>query len=339
MKNLLLLLHRVFNPAPKEFLEQLEKSGFNIDKLVKSGISRRKLEKLNDGSLKDWILEQKKKAEDNGWKILTFFDENYPPLLKEISHPPIIIFVKGNIELPCFAIVGTRRATEYGRSIAFNFARKLSSSGLNIVSGLAHGIDTYAHKGALSVGKTIAVLGSGGLKIYPSSNRLLAKEIAENGALVTEFFPDDGPARFRFPLRNRIIAGLSFGVLVVEAGQKSGAMITARLALEYGRDIFAIPGDIGRRTSLGTNLLIQQGAKLVLDVEDIIGEYYEEKKVVLTKEEEILLSYIPENESVDAEFLTEVTSIRPERIFRLLLELEMKGVIIQTSGWRYRKIG
>ncbi len=337
MREELLLLHKIINPAPRELVEYVFSGAFSPEDLQEFGISRRKAERLKDHELLENLKSQVEKASREGWGVLFYDEEGYPQLLREISHPPILIFVKGRIECPCFAVVGTRRASGYGRSIAYDFSRKIASSGITVVSGLAYGIDTKAHLGALEAGRTIAVLGSGAFHIYPSSNRSLAKKISEKGALITEFFPEDRPAKFRFPLRNRIIAGISFGVLVVEAPPRSGALITARLALEYGRDVFAVPGDIGRKSSLGTNRLIQEGAKLVVSVEDIIGEYAE-KEVELTEVEEFLLQFIPPAEGVDAEFLSEASGLSPERIFPLLLSLEMKGVIIGISGWRYRRI-
>ncbi len=339
MKETVLLFHRLISPAPKEIVDFLARENFRVEAVDGLNISLRRKEKFRDVELKNWLEVQIEKADSEGWRILLYTDEDYPAILREISHPPIALFVKGKIDFPCFAVVGTRRATEYGRAVAFDFSKKLASYGITVVSGLAYGIDTYAHRGALQGGSTVAILGSGCCHIYPASNKRLAEEISHKGALITEFFPDDPPAKFRFPMRNRIIAGLGFGTLVVEAGERSGALITARFALEYGRDVFAVPGNIGRRTSSGTNKLIQQGARLVTCVEDIIGEYYEENDVKLSQEEELILSYIPADEAVDAEFIAEASSLRPEEIFRILLELEMKGVIIQTSGWRYRRIG
>lgn len=339
MRETLFLFQRLISPAPKDIVDFLARENFRLDVIDSLEISDRKKKRFFDPELLIWIKHQMEKAESSGWRVLTYVDEEYPEFLREISHPPIALFIKGSLNFPCFAVVGTRKATEYGRSVAFDFSNKLASAGITVVSGLAYGVDTYAHKGALQGGFTVAVLGSGCRHIYPSSNRRLAEEISRKGAILTEFFPDDPPAKFRFPMRNRIIAGLSFGVLVVEASEKSGALITARFALEYGRDVFAVPGNIGRRVSQGTNRLIQQGAKLVTCVEDIIGEYHQEKQIKLSDEEEMLLSYIPTDKTVDAEFLAEATCLRPEEIFRILLELEIKGVIIQTSGWRYRKIG
>ncbi len=337
MREKLLLLHRIINPAPKELVDFAFSRNFNPEDLLQFGLSQRRAEKLRDEELLSELKSQVEKAKAEGWRLVFYDDEEYPRVLREISHPPILLFVKGEIQCPCFAVVGTRRASEYGRGIALDFSRKIASSGITVVSGLAYGIDTKAHSGALQGGRTIAVLGSGALHIYPPSNLSLARQIARKGALVTEFFPHDRPSKFRFPLRNRIIAGLSFGVLVVEAPRKSGALITAKLALEYGRDVFAIPGDIGRRNSEGANRLIQEGAKLVLSVEDIIGEYAE-REVELTREEEFLLQFIPAQGGVDAEFLSESSGLSPEEIFPILLGLEMKGVIIGISGWRYRRI-
>ncbi len=337
MREKLILLHRLINPTPKPLVELAFSKEISPDDLVRFGISRRKARRLEDGNLLGDLLHQIEKARESGWRLVFYDQDEYPGLLRETSHPPILLFVKGKIEPPCIAVVGTRRATSYGRGIAQEFSWKLASSGITVVSGLAHGIDTWAHKGALRGGKTVAVLGSGALHIYPASNRSLAEEIAEKGALVSEFFPQDPPARFRFPLRNRIIAGMSFATLVVEAPPQSGALITARLALEYGRDVFAVPGDINRSTSQGTNRLIQEGAKPVLSVEDIIGEY-SQPRVEVSEEEEFLLGFFPPGQEVDVEFLSEASGLSPERLFPLLLSLEMKGVIIGISGWRYRKI-
>ncbi len=337
MREKLILLHRLTNPTPRELVEIAFRRDISVGDLVEFGITRRKASKLQDRALLEELKGQIEVARRQGWRLVFYDDEEYPELLREISHPPILLFVKGEVTCPCVAVVGTRRATSYGRGIAQEFSWKLASSGITVVSGLALGIDTWAHRGALRGGRTVAVLGSGPLNIYPASNRALAEEIAQRGALVSEFFPEDGPAKFRFPLRNRIIAGMSFATLVVEAPLKSGALITAHLALDYGRDVFAVPGDINRRTSQGTNRLIQEGAKPVLSVEDVVGEY-SRPEVDLSEEEEFLLQFLPPGQEVDVEFLSEASGLSPEKLFPLLLALEMKGVIIGTSGWRYRRI-
>ncbi len=204
----------------------------------------------------------------------------YPKTLAHISDAPAVLYCRGNIKLlkeQCFAVVGTRKLTAYGKEAAHAIVRDLVPHGLVIVSGLALGIDAVAHQAALDAGgNTIAVLGSGvdDKSIYPRTNHDLARDIlAKNGLIVSEYPAGTQPQQFTFPARNRIISGLSRGVLVIEADYKSGALITAQLALDYNRDVFAVPGGIFSAKSIGPNLLIQKGAKLVLSAQDIIQEY------------------------------------------------------------------
>ena len=206
-------------------------------------------------------------------------EKSYPEQLKNIYNPPLRLYVLGNKEVlkkKSIAIVGTRNATEYGKKVALQFAQSLSENGINIISGLALGIDTYAHLGTLqqrSQGKTIAVLGSGIDNIYPRENIGLVKQIIKyGGCVISEYSLETKPKKMNFPQRNRIISGLAKGVLVIEAGEKSGALITADYALEQGRDVFAIPGNILSLTSNGTNSLIKQGAKLVTNYKEILEE-------------------------------------------------------------------
>ena len=203
----------------------------------------------------------------------------YPELLKGIYDAPLKLYTLGNKEILKqlnIAIVGSRTATEYGKKIAYQISKDLSNNGINIISGLAIGIDSYAHLGALqsnSIGKTIAVLGSGLDEMYPKQNIELAKQIIkQGGCIITEYPLGTKPEKMHFPQRNRIISGLSKGVLVVEASEKSGSLITADFALEQGREVFAVPGNILNSTSAGTNNLIKQGAKLVTTYEDILVE-------------------------------------------------------------------
>jgi len=228
-------------------------------------------------SFKNKDLERELKlAERLGLKILIPDDPAYPENLKNIPDPPIVLYVKGELKEQdklSLAIVGSRRASFYGLSSAEKFAAALSACGFAVVSGMARGVDSYAHKGALKAGgRTIAVMGSGFRHIYPPENKKLAEEIAQKGAVVSEFPVDMKPLRENFPRRNRVISGLSLGTLVVEAAINSGALITADFALEQGREVFALPGKIDSQTSFGTNQLIKQGAKLVSGVEDIIEE-------------------------------------------------------------------
>lgn len=215
-------------------------------------------------------------SKENKTRTLSLLDKDYPANLKYIYDPPSILYIKGNI-LPedtiAVAVVGSRRATYYGLKNAENLGFQLAAGGITIISGLARGVDSAAHRGALKArGRTIAVLGSGLNKIYPRENEELVEEIAQNGAVISEFALDTPPLRQNFPRRNRIISGLSLGVVVVEAAKRSGALITANFALEQGREVFALPGKIDSFTSKGTHDLIKQGAKLVESIEDIIEE-------------------------------------------------------------------
>lgn len=200
----------------------------------------------------------------------------YPFLLKEIKKPPEPLFVSGTLleHEPCFTVVGTRKPTSYGIEATRHFVSELARAGFTIVSGLAFGVDAIAHEAALENNcRTIAVLGSGPDIITPTSNEKLGLEIARRGALVSEFPPGTEAQKFSFPQRDRLMAGFSYGTLVIEAGEKSGALITARNATEYGRDVFCVPGQIFSLASQGTNKLIQEGAKLVLCIDDILQEY------------------------------------------------------------------
>ncbi len=209
-------------------------------------------------------------------RIIPLGDEGYPVLLKEIPDPPAVLYVKGNIPgnvSLSVAMVGSRKASLYGLSVAQQFAGQLASAGMNIVSGMARGIDTAAHRGALkSQGMTTAVFGCGLAHIYPPENKKLFEEISAAGAVVSEFPMETSPVSYNFPRRNRIISGLSLGVVVVEAAEKSGALITADFALEQGREVYAVPGKIDSPTSQGVHHLIKQGAKMVVSPEDILED-------------------------------------------------------------------
>jgi DNA processing protein len=226
-------------------------------------------------TFEDAVLQQEHMAE-NDTVLVPFTSPSYPARLREIYDPPLVLFARGKVELLdslTLAVVGTRRPTTYGKAATERLAGDLANAGLTIVSGMARGIDTSAHQSALKVGgKTIAVFGCGVDLVYPAENRKLAIEIAEKGLLVSEF-PMRSPAYPQnFPVRNRVVSGMSIGVLVVEGAQYSGSAITARLALDQGRDVFAIPGNITSRMSWGPNLLIKQGAKLVQEWNDVIEE-------------------------------------------------------------------
>jgi len=258
----------------------------------------------------------------------------YPQILKKIKNPPKVIYFSGKI-LPkekCFAIVGTRRCSSYGKEIAFQIAKDLTETGLTIVSGMAPGIDTFAHKGALEVkGRTIAVLGTGidEKSIYPKSNLKLAKEILKfGGALISEYPPGTKGAKFTFPKRNRIISGLSLGVLVVEARLKSGALITAKYAIEQKRKVFAIPGSIFSQTSKGCHFLIKRGAKLIEEAKDIFEELKIRPKMKKKGgEEKNVILKVLKGGALSLEEIVQKTKLSPSKVISLISLLEIGGKI------------
>lgn len=321
----------------------------NIAELVKAGIENNiasEFVSARAGINPQALLE---KIEKEGIKILTLESENYPRLLKEIYSPPPLLYYKGTIHDNDFAIavVGTRKFTDYGRQAAEQITYQLAQSGLAIISGLALGIDTLAHAACLNAGgNTIAVLGTGIDKqsIYPSGNRYLAEKIiAANGALISEFPLGTAPLRYNFPQRNRIISGLALATLVIEAGEKSGALITANYACEQNRDVFAVPGSIYSPVSLGPNNLIKQGAKPVSSAADIlealdlknISAIIDNKKIIgETAEEKIILDKL----SYEARYIDELiraTGLRAAVISGALAIMEMKGMVKNLGGMRY----
>lgn len=223
-------------------------------------------------------VEELQKVRELGGDVLILDDGTYPFLLREIADPPITLYVRGNwqacFDAPCIAVVGSRRCSTYGENASFMLARDLAEKGICVVSGLARGIDSAAHKGAIEArGKTIAVLGTGIDNVYPKENARLVEQILESGgAVVTQFPLGTPPLKDNFPYRNRIISGLSLGVLIIEASERSGSLITARLAMEQNREVFAVPGNITSRNSFGTNYLIKSGAKLVQQWQDVVSE-------------------------------------------------------------------
>ena len=291
--------------------------------------------------------EQLEKAEV---QFVNYNDKNYPQLLKEIPDAPIGLFVKGNISLdnkPTLAIVGARNGTETGYDITKEFAKELSEAGFAIVSGLALGIDTYAHLGALEgEGKTIAVLACGPDIAYPKGNIKVRNKILEkNGALVSEYPPGKKAFPWHFPVRNRIISGMSLGTLVVEANAQSGSLITAHIAVEQNRDVFAIPGNIRSACAQGTISLIKDGANVVTDPSELIN-YYEsflpknlkkqtEKISLELSEDERKLIKTLSNEPNTVDKLLE-NGWKAEKLFSLLLQLEMRDYILKLPNNSYQ---
>ena len=282
-------------------------------------------------------------------------DCEYPQLLKEIADPPPVLYIQGRVELLdslCLAIVGSRAATAYGKRSSFLLAQGLASAGVTVVSGLALGIDSEAHGGALSVqGATIGVLGCGLDVVYPRQNSGLYSEIRKQGLLVTEYPLGTKPDGYRFPARNRIIAGLSRGVVVVEAARKSGSLITAEMALDEGRDVFAVPGQIDSFKSAGTHWLLQQGAKLVQSTEDILVEVsrsgqkpesavsFEAESVEVDLDPEAcnLLKHIDVYPGSRNELIA-VSGLGPAKVTELLLLLELEGLVEMLPGDEVRRV-
>ena len=265
----LLLLNKF--KCPKKIYDASDKEILKVEKIDKNLLQNMK--KAKDEELlkkyEEYILK-------NDIKMINILDKNYPSKLKKIYAPPITLFTKGDISLltlKSIAIVGSREPSKYGICVTEKFSTELSKNGIAVISGLARGIDTFAHAGALSSGgKTIAVLGSGIDVVYPKENAKYYKEISKNGLIVSEYIVGTKPKSENFPQRNRIISGLSDGVLVVEAKKNSGTMITTDFALEQGKELYVIPGNITSSTSVGTNNLIKEGAKLVTDTYEILED-------------------------------------------------------------------
>ncbi len=275
------MISGVGNHLYKNFLERFETPGrvfeaSKSDLMAVAGVSEQLARAILAGPPAVAVNAELARVHQAGCRIVPFSNEAYPPLLREIHDPPPFLYVWGRLDACAYsiALVGSRRATRYGISMAERLGSDLADLGLTVVSGMARGIDTAAHKGAITAGgQTIAVLGSGLSVIYPPENRSLAERIRECGAVVSEFPMREGPNAYNFPRRNRIISGMSLGTVVVEAAAKSGSLITARLAGEQGREVFAVPGNITSRTSQGTHNLLKQGAKLVAAAEDVIEEF------------------------------------------------------------------
>ncbi len=295
--------------------------------------------------------EEFRLIEKLGVTIMTIFDQDYPENLREIYDPPIVLYLKGRIipeDKPALAVVGSRRASHYGLQTAQKISYQLAARGFTVVSGMARGIDTRAHRGALQAGgRTLAVLGSGLGNIYPPENGKLAEEISESGAVISEFPIRAIPDRQNFPLRNRVVSGLSLGVLVVEAAQRSGALITARLAMEQGRMVMAVPGRIDSFSARGTNSLIQDGAKMVGGIDDILEEFeylFPTKSVSFpdNADPETVLKNLSENERLIFQELSEeeigidrifsATGLSSPAISAALVSLELKRLIKRLPG-------
>ncbi|MBM3311714.1 MAG: DNA-protecting protein DprA [Candidatus Aminicenantes bacterium] len=291
---------------------------------------------------------------ENGYSLVTLGDVDYPFLLREIFDPPCVLYCHGRREAlggPAVAVVGSRTPTPYGRAVAERLAEDLASRGVVVVSGLALGVDSAAHWGALRGGRTVAVLGSGLNMVYPKEHEKLSARVAESGAVVSEFPLDTSPLAQNFPRRNRVISGLSLGLVVVEAAERSGSLISAGLALEHGREVMAVPGNITSGRSRGTNALIKDGAKLVEGWEDVAQEMPEPLRSgllaqrpgetpplpLLTDAEEAVWKTLKPDVPTPLDALLEESAMSVSELLAVLLSLEIKGAVVQHPGKAYRR--
>jgi len=285
--------------------------------------------------------------QSKGINLVTLQDENYPARLRQIDQPPPVLYTLGELNVQdewAVAIVGTRRQTHYGRQATEELAAFLAQNGVTVVSGLARGIDSTAHRAALDAGgRTIAVLGSGVDQIYPAENRGLALEMAERGAVLSDYALGTPPEASNFPPRNRIIAGLSIAVVVVEAGERSGARITANFALEQGREVFAVPGNIFSPQSQGTNRLIRDGAHPLLAPQDLlevlnlsmVTEHQKARVVLPANAVEAAIFEVLGHEPVHVDQIGQQAKLPIEQISATLTLMELKGMVRQVGGMRY----
>jgi DNA processing protein len=338
----------------------------SLTELESTGIKAISAQSLATGKSMELAREELARAADAGVTVLSVADANYPPRLTEIYDPPAILYVRGDTEAltkPGIAVVGTRHPTPYGSGMAERLACDLAAQGLVIISGMARGVDTASHRGAISAkGKTVAVFGTGVDVIYPKENSRLSEQIlALGGALISEFPLGTFAAPQNFPIRNRILSGMSVGVLVVEAAEYSGTRITARLALEQNRDVFAVPGNVTNKNSWGPNTLIKQGAKLVATWEDVWEDLPTEVRLALTPptclesqaspaaslfpddglppHEKLLLSLLKADEATHIDELVEKleSKMSSSEIFAALFELELTGKVRQMPGKNFVK--
>ncbi|NLB78003.1 MAG: DNA-protecting protein DprA [Clostridiaceae bacterium] len=328
---------------------------FNADKgiLFKAGFSQQNYEAFHSNELSQEIKNIIETCNKKSISIIPISHDEYPEMLKYIPDPPLLLYVRGIIpKSNSIAIVGSRKASGYGIETAFKMASELALSDITIVSGMARGIDTASHSGALDAGgKTVAVLGCGVDIIYPPENRSIMERIIKSGAVISEYPPGSPPSMIHFPSRNRIISGMSLGTLIVEAGLKSGSLITANCALEQGRDVYAIPGNINNYNSMGTNRLIKDGAKIVLNPDDILDELSfgmvplekkskgkgKRRTIISGEKDKKVVSALRIEDLCDEE-LSEKTNIQLIDLYEVLLDLELKGIIKKSITGKYMYI-
>lgn len=343
----LLSMCEIPNKKQEKLLNSLE--DFTIDALFKDNcadiLSTEEIKRLASAYDRQTFESSIQNMIDSGIVILTVLSDDYPKRLIDLPDRPMILYTKGDLSLfdkTSIAMVGTRMPTNYGRMMTEKFADELASSGFVIISGLCYGVDEIAHRKTLEVGgKTIAVIGSGFQNIYPSTNTPLSQDIAEKGLLVSEYYPSFRPKKYTFPQRNRIVAGLSDGVLITEAGAKSGTVHTKEFALEYGKDVFAVPGNINSPKSELPNMMIKSAqAECVLSPNDIVEFYGLEKKAkeqktfTLNIEEQTIINLLKDGEQ-DYEFLVIKSKIPVNILNSYLTTLEIRGLIRRLPGKIY----
>lgn len=318
----------------------LLEAGLN-PKAAKSFIQARETINLDDEY--NCILEK-------GIQVVTINDETYPQKLKSIEQPPPVLYIKGSFEESdnfAVAIVGTRHLTAYGRQVTQDLSNFLARNGITVVSGLARGIDSSAHEATLNAGgRTLAVLGCGVDIVYPPEHRALSQRIQDHGALISDFYPGTLPEGVNFPPRNRIISGLSLASVIIEAGEKSGALITAEFAANQGREVFAVPGQIYAPRSKGTNRLIRDGALPLTDFNELLAvldltqveEYRYAKKVIQKDEVEELLSNVIKEEPLHIDEIKNVTGLSMEKVSAALVMMELKGIVRMVGNLTYISI-
>lgn len=325
----------------------------SVSDLTAIGIDKGRAKRISSSQLLDSADQEIEWLARNHYSVLTIDDEKYPRLLREIYDPPYVLYYAGcleSLDKPMVSIVGSRKPSPYGRVVAERLAEDLASNDIVVVSGMAKGVDSAAHWGALKSGQTIAVLGSGLDRVYPKENKNLMRKIMENGLVVTEYHHRSPPLGQHFPLRNRIISGLSLALVVAEAAQKSGSLISARLALEENREVMAVPGNVTSSLSQGTNWLIKNGAKLVKDWMDVIEElpppYREDllvkaqkrkkeaknDEVILTEQEKQIMELMHIDSLIHIDKMVEKSAYSVSEILSNLLSLELKGLITQRPG-------
>jgi len=327
----------------------------SAEKILSASVAELEQAGLRHPVARDIYQEMKKLDPDTEWQklerlgisIITIKDPEYSQLLKEIYHPPFVLYYKGNVQLfkeTCLAVVGTRKISSYGQQVVPLMVKPLVASDLTIVSGLALGVDALAHQACLeSNGNTIAVLGSGIDQIYPASNRQLGQKIIEHGLLISEYPPGSQPLKHHFPYRNRIISGLSLGTVVIEGTSNSGSLITAKYALDQNREIFAVPGNILYNSSSGTNKLIKMGAKATTSADDIleslnisqIHQFQQAKKIIPDNKEEEIILKILSGESMHIDKIIKATELDTKIVGSTLSVMEIKGKVRDLGGNNY----